>query len=365
MSEYGELWSMDQNADNQPGDAIRDGGSPVPVGVKIGSTRTVIAIPAPDGSGLEVMQTLTCLAEYENPITGEEQYAYGDDAAAEYPDSVKFPLRSGLPDRGRQTELTGQFFDTVVNSHPVPEDSAVVYVTPLSDDESGQSNLRQVIEGSPLGEAGIERYPEMLCGAIPALGDGLDAIEEVFTSMNLGATHVEAAAFRRGEQVAPYRTAAISGNEVDRTIISNVENETQSRVHIDINTAREYKESHGDFDNFEPVTDVIQQPGGGRHEFTIERSIMDPIEEYLDGIVAAFVGEFLPQLSNQYHRVYRLALDQPVVLTGGMACIPGIVEAFERRVNEIVEDELTVIAPNRPDLAATVGAYRIATRLST
>jgi actin-like ATPase involved in cell morphogenesis len=203
----------------------------------------------------------------------------------------------------------------------------------------------------------------MLCGAIPALGEGLDAIERVFTAMNLGATHVEAAAFRRGEQAAPYRTGAVTGNEVDREIITNVENETQSRVHIDINTAREYKEKHGDLDDFEPVTDVIQQPGGGRHEFTIERSIMTPIETYLDGIVSTFADTFLAQLSSQSHRVYRLALDQPIVLTGGMACIPGLVGAFEQRVSERIEDELTVVAPDRPDVAAAIGAHRIATRL--
>ncbi|WP_336326936.1 cell division protein FtsA [Halovenus sp. HT40] len=356
---------MDSNADHRPETPVTDGGSPVPVGVKIGSTRTVIAFPAPDGSGLQVVQTLTCLAEYQNPITGETKYAYGDDAAAEYPEAVKFPLRAGLPDAGRQTELTSQFFDAVVESHDVPENSAVVYVTPISDDQSGQTNLRRVIEESPIGGAGIERYPEMLCGAIPAVGDGLEAVERVFTAMNLGATHVEAAAFRRGEQVAPYRSGSVTGNEVDRKIISNVENETQSRVHIDINTAREYKEQHGNFENFEPVTDVIQQPGGGRHEFTIERSIMAPLEEYLDSIVAAFVGEFLSQLSSSHHRVYRLALDQPVVLTGGMACLPGLVEAFEQRVNEAVDDELPVIAPERPAIAATIGAHRIATRLSS
>jgi actin-like ATPase involved in cell morphogenesis len=340
-----------------------DGGSPVPVGVKVGSTRTVIAFPAPDG-GTQVIRTLTCLAEYENPITGETKYAYGDDAAAEYPDSVQFPLRSGLPDSGRQTERTQQFFDAVVESHDVPEDSVVVYVTPLSENDEGQENLGRVIANSPIGTAGLERYPEMLCGAMPVFGDGLEAIETVFAAANLGATHVEAAAFRRGEQVAPYRTAAVSGNEIDRKIISNVENETQSRVHIDINTAREYKERHASFEAFEPVNDVIQQPGGGRHEFTLDRSIMDPVEEYLDTVVAQFAGEFLSQLAGQDRRVQRLALDQPVVLAGGMACIPGLVEAFQRRLQNTVDAELTVTAPDRPDLAAAVGAQRIATRLT-
>lgn len=353
---------MHSNTDRRPVTEATDGGR-VPIGVKIGSTRTVIAYPAPDGSGLQVIQTLTCLAEYENPITGETKYAYGDDAAAEYPDVVEFPLRSGLPDSSRQTELASQFFEAVVDSHNIPAQSAVVYVTPMGDNESGQANLRRVIEHSRIGEAGIERYPEILCGAIPALGDELEAVEQVFAAMNLGATHLEAAAFRRGEQVGPYRTGAVTGNEVDRKIISNVENETQSRVHVDINTAREYKEQHASFERFEPVTDEIQQQGGGRHEFTLGRSIMQPVETYLDSVTDTFVGEFLPQLSGSHRRIQRLALDRPVVVTGGMACIPGLVAEFEKRVTEAVGTEITAVTTDRPDLAATIGAHRIAARL--
>ena len=343
--------------------ALPDGGGPVPVGVKLGSTRTVLAFPAPDGSGLQTVRTLTCLAEYENPITGEQRYAYGDNAAAEYPESVEFPLRSGLPG-GERTERTQRFFDAVIDSHGVPENSVVVYATPTTDDPAGQETLRQVIDWSPIGTAGIERYPEALCGSIPAVGSGLEAVETVFLALNLGSTNLEIAAYRRGEQLSPYRTGAVTGNEVDRTIVSNIENETQSRVHADINTAREHKEQHADFVDFEPITDVIQQPGGGRLEFTLEWSVMDAVDEYLDDVVETFAEEFLPALSNSNMRVYRLAFDRPIVLTGGMACIPGLVEEFENRVREQTGKELSATRPDRPDLAATIGAYRIAARLA-
>ena len=340
-----------------------DGGPPVPIGVKIGSTRTVLVLPA-DGGGLQVVRTLTCLASYENPITGETRYAFGDDAAAEYPDKVQFPLRSGLPDAGDQTERARQFFDAVVDSHDLPAHSIVVYATPASSDESGQANLRSVIEESRIGGVAIERYPEGLCGSIPAFGDGLEAIDEVFLAVNLGSTSTEFAAYRRGEQLAPYRTGATTGNEIDREIVNNVENESGSRVHIDINTAREYKEQYADFENFEPVTETIQQPGGGRHEFTVSWSIMDPVEAYLDSVVGEFTEQFLPQLANNYRGVYRPAIQKQIVLTGGMACVPGLVDAFERRVSDRLEEEITAVAPKRADLAATVGAYRIADRLA-
>ncbi|MFT4923437.1 MAG: activator of 2-hydroxyglutaryl-CoA dehydratase [Haloarculaceae archaeon] len=62
-------------------------------------------------------------------------------------------------------------------------------------------------------------------------------------------------------------------------------------------------------------------------------------------------------------KVYQLALDRPVVLTGGMACIPGIVEEFEERASEALQRDIDAVAPDRPDLSATVGAQRIAARL--
>ncbi len=345
---------------------VSDGGDerPVPVGVKLGSTRTVLVFPTPDGSGLQVVRTLSCLASYENPITGEQKYAFGDEAAAEYPDTVQFPLRSGLPSDERQIERTQRFFDAVVDSHEVPEHSVVVYATPTTENKPGLENLGRIIAESAIGTAGIDRYPEALCGAIPALGDGLEAIDTVFLALNLGSTKLELAAYRRGEQIGAYQTGAVSGNEIDRDIVNNVENETGGRVHLDINSAREYKEQYADFEEFEPVTDVIQQPGGGRHEFTVDWSIMDAVEAYLDRIAEVFVEEFLPQLANNHRRVYRLAFDQPVVLTGGMACIPGLTGAFERRVAGLLDEEISAIAPKRADLAATIGAYRIGERLT-
>jgi len=336
----------------------------VPVGVKLGSTRTVIALPNEDGDGLRTIRTLTCLASYEDALTGEEKYLYGEEAAREYPDRVEFMLRSGLPEDDDRAELTQQFFTAVLESHDIPEESAVVYAIPTIDNPVGLENLEGVIEGSPIGSELIESYPESLCGSIPAFGDGLEAIEDIFIAVNMGSTNLEASAYRRGEQISPFTTGSITGSEVDRVIKSYVEEETQGRVNIDITTAREYKEEHADFDSFEPFTDIIQQPGGGSHEFTIERSVMDACNEYLDDAVDAFANTFLSQLANENMKVYQLALDNPIVLTGGMACIPGIVDEFERRVSETMDRDVEAITADRPDLAATVGAQRIAVRLA-
>ena len=356
--------SDDEDAEaSEEAESKASGGDAVPVGVKLGSTRTVIAMPDSHGTENRIIKTLTCMAAYEDALTGEEKILYGEEAAREYPDRVEYMLRSGLPEDKDRAEMTKTFFEALIEENDIPANSGVVYAIPTIDNPAGLENLRSVIEDSGIGIDLMESYPESLCGSIPAFGDGLEAIDEIFVSVNMGSTNLEASAYRRGEQLSPFTTGSVTGNETDRVIASYVEEETQGRVNIDTQTAREYKEEHADFLDFEPFTDIIQQPGGGTHEFTIERSVMDAVNEYLDDSVDELANTFLPELANDYMKVYKLALDRPVVLTGGMACIPGIVEEFEERLSEELNREVTATAAKEPDVAPTVGAQRIAARL--
>ena len=335
---------------------------PEAVGIKLGSTRTVLSVP--NGSENEVIQTLTCLAEYDDPLTGERGAVYGDAAAAEYPDRVEYMLRSGLPEDEDRAELAGRFFNEFTDANHVPEESVAVYAIPTIDNERGLENLQSVIEGSRVGGVAVRSFPESLCSAIPAKGRGLKALDDIFIAINMGSTNLEACAYRRGEQLSPWVTGAVTGNEVDRRIVTYVEEETQGRVKVDLTTAREYKEEHADFVDFQPFTDVVQQPGGGSHEFTIERAVMDAVDEYLDEVVAEVADKFLPTLASDYMKLYQIALSKPIVLTGGMACIPGIVDEFEARLGEALQREVSAEAPPDPRTAAAEGAQRIAARLA-
>ena len=350
---------MSDAADSTDFDGID---APIPVGVKLGSTRTVLDLPDGRG-GRERHSTLTCLATYEDAITGEDRALYGHEAAIEYPDTVRFMLRSGLPEDDDGVADAERFFEAVVSTHDVPGESVVVYAVPTIDNEAGVENLKAVIEGSAIGEAETRSFPESLCGAIPAYGDGLEAVDEVFVSINMGSTTLEACAYRRGEQLSPFSTGSVTGNEVDRWIVSAVEEETQGRVHIDRTTAREYKEEHADVYDFKPFTDVVQQPGGGSHEFTVDRGVRDPVDRYIDDAVDAVANEFLPALANDHMKPYQLALGRPIAITGGMACIPGLVEEFERRLSAELDREIEVVSPDDPATAAAEGAARIAERL--
>ena len=91
---------------------------------------------------------------------------------------------------------------------------------------------------------------------------------------------------------------------------------------------------------------------------------MDPLDQYLDDVVDEVANNFLAELANDHMKVYQLALGRPIAVTGGMACIPGIVDELEERLGEELQRDVDVVAPDRPDLAAAKGAQRIAERLA-
>src|SRR6056297_1899327 len=161
-------------------DGSSDANEVTPVGVKLGSTRTVLQYPK-DGE-IETVRTLTCLATYEDALTGEEKVLYGEQAAQEFPDTVEFMLRSGLPEDDDRAELAGKFFTELVRAQDITE----------------------VSENSPIGQTLVRSFPESLCGAVPAMGDGLEAIDEVFVAVNMGSTNLEACAYRHAEQLEPF-----------------------------------------------------------------------------------------------------------------------------------------------------------------
>lgn len=335
--------------------------NPVPVGVKLGSTRTVIVYP--NGDERVTVRSMTCLTTYRDVLVGEQRELYGADAATEYPDESQFMIRNGLPADDESVDLASTLLSELLEVNGVPKNSAVVYAIPTVDNDAGLRNLERVADEIPIGRGPVRSYPESLCGALPVFEDELDAIEGIFATVNLGGTILEGCAYRHGEQVVPWSTGSITGDTVDRRIANYVEAETQGRVNVDSTTAREYKERHADFEGYEPFTDVVQQPGGGSHEFTVERGVMDAVDEYVDEAVDAIETGFLVDLKKAYPEVYERTLERPLVLTGGMACIPGLAGVFATRLGQAIQRDITVTHAEQPDLAAAQGAYEIAASL--
>ncbi len=329
----------------------------VPIGLKIGSTRTVLVMPNYEGS-LDIVRTLTCVARYRDLFSGKLATKFGDEAAEEYADSVYFMFRAGLPQDDDSVKLAAQFIEYLVYRYNIPENSYVTLAHPAVENDRGRRNLKEIISGMSIGRTGRQAWSEAFCGAIPAF-DGLEAIKKTFMSVNMGSTTLEISAFRNGEPVHTVTLGTISGNVVDRKIRLGVQNETQGIVNIDLNTARKYKEEFANFIDYKPVYDSVHIHDRGQYGFKIEKSIMKPVEEYVGNVVEAIMENFFPQLAQDHYQTYKRVLTEPIILTGGMACIPGLRERIQQQLCDELEQNVSVIASERPDLAPAIGAYRI------
>ncbi len=334
-----------------------DGGDvPTPVGLIVGGVRTVAARSVDDTVQTEV--ALTCSATYQDVLTGKRRTVYGDRAATEYPDRAQFMLQSELTDE--RATVTHSFLDAFARANELPSNSVVVYAIPSFDNRA--TMLDTIVEES-IGERLLCGYPMALCGSIPVFESGLDALDRIFIAINAGSTNLEGCVYRRGEQLARFSTGSVRGFEVDKWIINNVEERTQGRVHIDRTTAREYKEGRTDHDDFRPFTDSATSTGKPIHESTVEHGVSDAIDRYVEKAVDEIANGFLPRLASRSIKIYKRTLEKPIVLTGDMAVVPGLGEAFEDRLSTELQRNIVVIAPEEPTTAAARGAHRIARRL--
>jgi len=346
--------------------ATRESGErdvPTAIGVKFGSSRTALVFDDCDAETTVCLPS--CLADDDDgdgALIGDGSGPNGERPVGRSPERGEFMLRSGVPATARDAELFERFVRELCERHGLPAESAVVYAMPTVDDRVGLANFGTAVGECGLGAALTRGVPESLCASIPPLGDGIEAVDEVFVAVNLGATNLEACAYRHGTRLLPFVSADASGDRVDRRIAEAVETETDGRVTIDPATAREYKEDHADFDGFEPFADAVEQGSEGTREFTVERGVMEPLDDYLDDAVAE-LGDFFSRLASSHMKTYQLARARPLVVSGGMACIPGLVEALEARLAAELDRPVEMVAPDDPTTAAAEGAHRLAVRL--
>lgn len=334
------------------------GDNAMPVGLKLGGVRTVAARPRDETVQTKV--ALACSATYQDALTGKRRAVYGEKAANEYPDRAQFMLQSELAEDDERATEARSFLETFVRTNGIPPNSAVVSAMPALDAGQGMTMLDTIVEES-IGERLLRGYPVSLCSSIPALGSGLGALDRIFITINMGARNLGACVYRRGEQLSPFSTGSVRGTEVNQWIINNVEEETQGRVHIDQTTAREYKEGRTDWEDFHPFIDSA--PERTPSNSTVERGVMDAVDRYVAEAVEEIANEFLPQLASRSIKIYKQTVAEPIVLTGPMAVVPGVCEAFEDQLSRELQRDILVVAPQDPVTAAARGAQRIAGRL--
>ncbi|WP_456369812.1 rod shape-determining protein [Geoglobus sp.] len=327
-------------------------GVTVPVGVKIGSQRTVIA------RGDEIIIVETCVKEKENPITGEKDYVIGNEAAELYGDEAVYMLRGGLPGSEEEAELLKIFLTRIASEYGIPENSYVTYGVPSTESEEGVQLFKKVVSQVPIGWAGKEVWNDSFLAAL-ALPEGLGMLERTFVVVNAGSTTTDVVAVRKGEILFSMVTGEVSGDLVDRWIKNEIMNETRGAVNVDLATARSYKERYANLKEWKSIQETVQLFDKGLFTFRIDEAVNRPVERYLDSLVDFVVLEFLPSLAEFNFKMYKKVLESDFILTGGMAEIPGLKEKFATKLSESLGTSVTVRCPENPLTASARGALLI------
>ncbi len=324
----------------------------VPIGMKVGSQRTVIA------KGDEVIVVETCIKEKENPITGEKDYVIGNEAAELYGDEAVYMLRGGLPGNEEEAELLKIFLTNVAKQYEIPENTYVTYGIPSTEAEEGVNLFKKVISQVPIGWAGKEVWNDSFLAAL-ALPEGLGMLDRTFVVVNLGSSTTDVVAVRKGEIVFSMVTGEVSGDLVDRWIKNEIMNLTRGAVNVDISTAREYKEKYANLKEWKSVKETVQLFEKGQFSFRLDEAVNKPVERYLDALVDFITLEFLPSLAEFNFKAYKVILESEFILTGGMAEIPGLKEKFETKLSEALGFGVKVRSPENPLTASARGALLI------
>ncbi len=327
-------------------------GKTVPVGIKIGSQRTVIAKED------ETIIVETCIKERENPITGEKDYIIGNEAAELYGDEAVYMLRAGLPGTEDEAELLKIFLGRIASEYGIPENSYVTYGIPSTESEEGVQLFKKVVSQVPIGWTGKEVWNDSFLSAL-ALPEGLEVLDETFVVVNAGSTTTDIVAVRKGEIVFSMVTGEVSGDLVDRWIKNEIMNETRGAVNVDLSTARSYKEKYANLKEWKSIQESVQLFEKGLYTFRIDEAINRPVERYLENLVDYVVLEFLPSLAEFNFKMYKKVLESDFILTGGMAEIPGLKEKFATLLSEKLGVVINVKCPENPLTASARGALLI------
>lgn len=260
---------------------------PTPVGLQFGRVRTVAARPS-EGP-LETAVVPTCLATVQDGVDKYTQSCSGGAQIQESPDRTQFKLQTGDISEEHSSAGVQSFLDSFVDTETIPPNAGVVYAASTINDDYA-TILEPILEDHGSGQL-LRVFPSSFCGSIPAIGDALEALSELYINVELGSSTLDACVYRRGERVVPFSTMSLSGAlTARRTGSDSTEDGTLNRL-----------------------------KRGGR------AALMG----YISDVVEVIANEFLPQLARRSITLYKRTLDRPIVCSGTMAAIPGLRGALE------------------------------------
>lgn len=290
------------------------------IGLKVGSQNAVLALR--NNGEVEIRETKTCIIYPKDFLSGTNRKPVVGFEATRYVDAI-YPLLLGVVEKD---EGVGQTAD-ILRSLGIPKGAEVVLASPAVEMLEGKRRLARAV-ALACGQEHPWVYSEGLCAAVALLG-GVDYIqEETFFSVNLGSTTTEFGCFSEGRIAHLGSHADLSGDKVDSAIASRIRNSIGDSL-VMIADIREMKEKASLIDPKPFKVKGINRGGIKEHEICKEITIS--LEEYVDGVARIIKKEITDNIDRD---LIELAMEKPLIFSGGMTNIEGLPELITAILNK-------------------------------
>ena len=325
----------------------------IKIGLKPGSQNTCIAMRTPEGTistkciktAIYYPRTLLQEQSAEPPLIGEEALLHA---------GALMPLNLGLV----ETEDGVQQIKDILTSLALPQDADMVLASPAMEINEGKNRLIHAVDEVCSPKSMFE-FSEGVCSAAYILGNAEKLKDTTMLVANLGSSTFEFACIHEANTIHLTAHSDISGNNVDEKIRHRIQNSIGDAM-ITIKDVREIKETTS---LKEPKTFKIKgQTRNGIVEQEINNEVLLPLTDYVERVCETIKHEIRtikPELRKR-------ALENPLIIAGGMANIDGLPESIEDTLSLMLNYPIKIAYSKSRDnhIAPAIGALMLAEALA-
>ncbi len=291
----------------------------------------------------------SCIA-VETHLDGKpKEYKIGD------PNHIKtiYPLNRGII----TTEENKQLLIKILEHTKIPKFSKIVCAAPESELETGKNMLKEAIIKALSPDKELILYPECFCGAVAHMGVD-NAVNDFFTTLNLGSTSVGLGIFSAGENKILTSFTDTSGCLVDERILIRLNNVYGSLV-TNVAQIQRIKESFNmKLDSqFSPIDVIIEKE---QKTISCDAEIRYELDLYAKEIAEIYTRTFTSPNSNAFR--YNM-INSPIVLTGGMSNIVGLSELIKTHIDNQINSNIDLKVVEKGHISPAIGAFKLAKEL--
>ena len=298
------------------------------IGVKVGSTYSCAAML--NGAAPKTTVIKSCIAYEKNPM---DDVVTNTIIGTEVDGSI-FPLDKGVIESDDMIEPTSE----IVRKLGLPVWSHVVVAVPalelINEKNKGKIRLKKALIDA-LQPTKMVMFPEVYCGAVKSLGyikiggrNQLKAWHSSFLAVNLGSTTTEVLVVIRGNKQYINAFTDVCGNRVDEELADALKN-AFGKVIITTPEVKEIKEKFNLTDPGDYTFKVLTK--NGMTEISSSLEITNVLNQYAYKVAALIKRILTTSLDSE---IVAQILDMPIITTGGMGNITGLVDALELQLRK-------------------------------